>query len=406
MIDNDISGRHFGLAALPELLRVLSPLGSLTDAGRLARSVAEWVVATVASGCQVHLEKDGALTTLADLSQGSGPEPAVLAQVVASCENKVIPAGSPDRAWVVLPLRAEAESIGTLSVLVDCPSGGGLEPSSYRGLAMVASILAGALSHGVSQQRANRVSQALQASLLPNALPRGDWFELSARYLPGTADLRIGGDWYDSQVMPDGSVALSVGDVAGHGVEAAAQMGELRSAMVALRLVRSAPDELISVVHQLASDMSYFATVVCVRLDPAGNLQWASAGHLPPLVIRHDGGARFLETVQSPPLGVGRPGRVPVNRYRLSPGDVVLLYTDGLVERRDLDIEESLELLAARAVQHADRSIDELIDGMLTELDHPLSTGDDVAILGARWRPVAPVRTRAEPQRLQATEAR
>jgi hypothetical protein len=385
MIHDDAPSTHVSISALPDLLRVLAPLRSVTQPAGLARSVAEWIVATVAYDCQVHLVKDRHLTTLVDLHRGPAPEPAVLAQVATSSEKKVIPDFSPGRIWVVLPLRADAESIGTLSMLVDYPSEG-LAPSYHRGLEVVASTLARALSEAVSQQRANRVSQALQTSLLPGALPKGEWFELCARYLPGTADLRIGGDWYDSQIMPDGAVALSVGDVAGHGIEAATQMGELRSAMVALRLVRSAPDELISVVHRLATGMSYFATVICARLDPAGNLRWASAGHLPPLVIHEEGDAELLETDQSPPLGVGHPGRVPVNRYRLSPGDIVFLYTDGLIERRDRDIGESLDSLVAGAVQYSRRSIDELIDDMVKERDHPSSTGDDVAILAARWR--------------------
>ena len=125
--------------------------------------------------------------------------------------------------------------------------------------------------------------------------------------------------------MSDGTVALSVGDIAGHGMEAAAQMGEVRSAMAALRLVRRAPDELIPLLHRLAEDMDYFATVICARLDPTGNLQWASGGYLPPLVVREDGTGDLLGTNQSPPLGVGYKGRVPLNRHRLDPDDTVVI---------------------------------------------------------------------------------
>lgn len=385
MTYEEVRSRKVGLCALPDLLGVLAPLRSLTDPAKLARSVSERIVATVASGCQVHLLENGALTTLVDLSDGPVPEPAVIAQVAVSLEPQVLEHVSSDRAWVVLPLLAKAGPIGALSVLVGSPAGH-LGPSQHRDLASVASTLAQAMSEAVAYRRASGVSQALQASLLPGALPTGDWFELAARYLPGTADIHVGGDWYDSQVMPDGTLALGVGDVAGHGVEAAARMGELRSAMVALRLVRSAPNELIAVLHRLALDMHCFATVVCARINPSGHLQWASAGHLPLLVIHDDGEAELLGTDQSPPLGAGQVPHVPVNRHRLRPGDIVLIYTDGLIERRDQGIDESLEVLRAGGAKWARHTIEELVNGLVALRDHPLSTGDDVAILAARLR--------------------
>jgi serine phosphatase RsbU (regulator of sigma subunit) len=398
-MNDEARGKAVGLGALPDLLRALSPLRSMADPVALSRSVSEWIVATVATGCEVHLVDSGGLITLVDIRDSPPPGPVVVADVVASCEPQILEDALGDRAWIVLPLLAKAGCIGALSMLVACPAAG-LGASHRRGLAAVASTLAGAISEAQAQQQAKHVSQARQASLLPGALPEADWLELSARYVPGTADLRIGGDWYDSQVMPDGTVALSVGDVAGHGIEAAAQMGELRSAMVALRLVRSAPDELISVVHRLASDMSYFATVVCARLGPTGKLQWASAGHLPPLVVHHNGETEVLGTDQSPPLGVGYAGRVPVNRYELTPGDTVLLYTDGLVERRGVDIAEGLEALAACAGAHHHEDVDQLIKDLVAQLEHPLSTGDDVAILAARWSGKLPTPRRSHvPQR-------
>jgi Stage II sporulation protein E (SpoIIE) len=378
--------RRPSLAALPELLEVLSPLESISDRVGLAKAVTGWVAATVAADCLVHLVEDGQPKELFVRSwTGPGPEVSVLQGVVASSAMAVAPAPSPQQAWVVLPLSVGGRAFGALSMLIDsAPEEIGRH--HLQGLGRVASALAQAIGEARMNKRANQVSQALQASLLPGALAEGDWFELAARYVPGTADLRIGGDWYDSQVMPDGTVALSVGDIAGHGVEAALQMGELRSAMSALRLVRSAPDELISVVHRLAADMDYFATVTCVRLDPTGNLQWASAGHLPPLVVRDDGTARLLSTNQTPPLGVGYAGKVPLNRYRLNPEDTVVIYTDGLVERRDQAIHESLEMLSARAAQLTNMRLKEVVDSLVASRDYSGSTGDDVAVLAARWQ--------------------
>ena len=376
------------LAALPELLEVLSPLESISDRAGLANAVARWVEATIALGCVVHLVEDGQFKELSvhTRTQPWAPQ-TIVANVVASSTVAVVPGPSLRQSWVVLPLHVGSRAFGALSMLIDSPPEA-LGSDHLRGLGRVASTLARAVGEARSHRRASQVSQALQASLLPRALAEGDWFELAARYVPGTADLRIGGDWYDSQQMPDGTVALSVGDIAGHGVEAAAQMGELRSAMIALRLVRSAPDELISVVHRLAADMGYFATVICVRLDPTGNLQWASAGHLPPVVLRADGTTELLKTDQTPPLGVGCGDRAPLNRHRLNPDDTVIIYTDGLVERRDQAIHESLELLCGRAAQlEKSDSVKELVDHLVASRDYSGSTGDDIAVLAARWKP-------------------
>jgi len=374
------------LSALPELLEVLSPLESIANRTGVAKAVGRWIAATVAIDCAVHLVEDGCPRQVFVASKtGPGPEASLVASVVSSSAPAVAASLSPEEAWVVLPLRVGNRAFGALSILVDSPPED-LDGHHLQGLGRVASALARLVGEARLYRRATQVSQALQAALLPGALAEGAWFELAARYVPGNADLRIGGDWYDSQVMPDGTVALSVGDIAGHGVEAAAKMGELRSAMMALRLVRSAPDELISVVHRLAADMDYFATVTCVRLDPMGNLQWASAGHLPPLVVSENATARVLRTDQTPPLGVGYSGSVPLNRYRLDPRDTVIIFTDGLVERRDQAIGESLESLCARAALHERTALTELVDELLTIRDHPFSTGDDVALLAARWQ--------------------
>lgn len=386
MLEGDSpSKQRPSLAALPELLEMLSPLESIADRTGVAKAVGRWIAATVAVDCAVHLVEDRHPRQVFVASRtGPGPGTSLVATVMASSTVAVAAGPSPEQAWVVLPLRVGKRTVGALSVLVaSAPEE--LGHHHLQGLGRVASTLARLVGEARLYKRASQVSQALQASLLPGALAEGPWFELAARYVPGTADLRIGGDWYDSQVMPDGTVALSVGDIAGHGVEAAAKMGELRSAMMALRLVRSAPDELISVVHRLVADLDYFATVTCVRLDPTGNLQWASAGHLPPLAVS-DNAARILSTDQTPPLGVGYTGRVPLNRYRLNPRDTVLIFTDGLVERRDQVIDEGLELLCARAAEHDKTTLAELIDELLTIRDHPSSTGDDVAVLAARWQ--------------------
>ena len=373
------------LADLPQLVRVLSPLESMGDRRELARAVAEWILDTVAVGCRVHLHEEDGLQAIVDMGGQKPPDDAIVARVVESGRPEVETTPGSTIRWVVLPLKDSEVSLGALSVAVQGPPEQ-IDDGTWRDLRRVAAGLASAIIEAVAHERADQISQALQESLLPSALAVGNWFELAARYVPGTADLRIGGDWYDSQIMTDGTVALSVGDVAGHGVEAAAQMGELRSAMSALRMVRSAPDDLIAVVHRLTAEMGYFATAVCVRLDPTGNLLWASAGHLPPLVVHEDGQSDFLETQQSPPLGAGCVRGVPINRYRLNSGDTVLLYTDGLIERRDVPLDVSLEELADHISVRKWASTGELVDELLTNRDQSHYTGDDIAILAARWR--------------------
>ncbi len=371
-----------GLQGLPGLLAMLSPLQAIADRKALARAVAEQICDRVAVCCVVHAREAGELRVMVDAGSEHLPPPDV-ARVVASGRPALF-AGSGGPLWVVLALRGPAGGFGALSVALDASAEEAAE--ALGDLQEVADALGSAIADATDHERATQISQALQTSLLPSALPVGEWFDLAARYVPGTMDLRIGGDWYDAQMLPNGTLALSVGDVAGHGIDAAAQMGELRAAMVALRLVRSAPDELISVLQRLASDMGYFARVICARLAPSGLLRWSSAGHLPPIVMHADGLVDVLQSHQSPPLGVGSVGRVMVNSYRLGAGDAVLLYTDGLVERRDEPIDVSLGRLTARVAGSVRGSSALLIDDLVARFDPSGATGDDIAVLAARWR--------------------
>jgi hypothetical protein len=385
MLQEDHETTIPSLAALPILVSVLSPLESMRDRRQLTKAVAQWIVDTVAIGCQIHLLEGPDLRAVATLGTVKAPDTVLVERVIESGKPDVLAERAGPATWVVLPLGREDSAFGALSVALSEPAEE-INALHMRDLSRVASGLAFAITEAAAHERANQISQTLQASLLPADLAVGPWFDLAARYVPGTADLRIGGDWYDSQILTDGTVALSVGDVAGHGVEAAAQMGELRSAMAALRLVRSAPDDLIAMVHRLTIEMGYFATVVCMRLDPTGNLLWASAGHLPPLVVHEDGQSELLETDQSPPLGAGCTRGVPINRHRLNPEDTVLLYTDGLVERRDVSLDHSLQLLVDRINGPGWTSTTDLVDEVIGNRDHGDYTGDDIAVLAARWR--------------------
>jgi PAS domain S-box-containing protein len=239
-------------------------------------------------------------------------------------------------------------------------------------------------------QREHRIAETLQRSLLPERLPQIDGLELAARYLPGTRGAAIGGDWYDVLERPDGRVALVVGDVVGHGLRAAATMGQLRNAFRAYGLVESSPAEVVARINRLVMSgvEDAMATVVYVVLDrETGELSFSAAGHPPPLVLAPDG-PRFLEGGRSVPIGASDPAVFREANAVLPPGSSLLLYTDGLVERRDVGLEARLEQLAEVAGA-ADEGLDALCDRVIDVVLGEGEPGDDVALLAVRPLPVA-----------------
>jgi serine phosphatase RsbU (regulator of sigma subunit)/methanogenic corrinoid protein MtbC1 len=223
-----------------------------------------------------------------------------------------------------------------------------------------------------------RVAETLQRSLLPDELPSVPGLTLAARYVPGTND-RVAGDWYDALVLEDGQVALAIGDVAGKGVKAAARMGEIRTAVRAYAIDERDPSIILSRVNRLVAE-DQMATALLAVLDPAtGAWRQASAGHLPPLVIDPDGRASFLSGGHGGPLMVYTP--VAPAEVVMEPGTRVLLFTDGLVERRDEPLDFSLERLRKAAEEApADLGLEELCD-LLLRLAPAGEGRDDIALL-------------------------
>jgi serine phosphatase RsbU (regulator of sigma subunit)/CheY-like chemotaxis protein/anti-sigma regulatory factor (Ser/Thr protein kinase) len=214
-------------------------------------------------------------------------------------------------------------------------------------------------------------SKALQQSLLGRPEVASTAVAAAWRYLPGTAELEVGGDWYDLIERDDGRVLVAVGDVVGHGVQAATAMGKLRSAMGALGLVVDSVPELLGRLDQFAEKIeeARFGTVAAVQLQPeTGELRYSLAGHPPPLVIDREGEARFLEGGAGLPLCLsldGANGR-PEGRAFLAEGSTLILYTDGLIERRADSIDSGLARLKnaaiARAGYEPERLCDEIVD--------------------------------------------
>ena len=196
----------------------------------------------------------------------------------------------------------------------------------------------------------HRIAETLQQSLIP-ALPELDHVDLAGCYLPGTEGLEVGGDWYDAIPLPDGSVTLVIGDVVGKGVAAAAQMGQLRNALRAYVLEGFSPGAVLSKLNHLTLSLSgsTFATLLVLRYEPGDHtVQWCRAGHLPALVRRADGTVELLDGDGSPPIGVFEGVTFRESQRRLQPDDVVVLYTDGLVEKPGEDIDVSIDQLAHR----------------------------------------------------------
>ncbi|MEU6071601.1 PP2C family protein-serine/threonine phosphatase [Streptomyces sp. NPDC047082] len=187
---------------------------------------------------------------------------------------------------------------------------------------------------------------ALQRGMLPRDLPTAPRFHLAVQYAPACYGLNVGGDWYDAFAMPDGRIGLSIGDVQGHNIEAAAFMGQVRAGLRALASVTSEPGELLTRTNDLLLSLGseLFATCTFVRLDPStGVLESARAGHIPFVWATADGQAGIAGDDGGPPLGIEKGVEYPVARFRLTTGGVFILLTDGVVEGPRLSVDEGLD---------------------------------------------------------------
>ena len=238
-------------------------------------------------------------------------------------------------------------------------------------------------------EREHRIAETLQRSLLPERLPQIAGLSISARYLPAGQGEAVGGDWYDALELMDGRVAIVVGDVVGHGLRAAAAMGQLRNAFRAYALIESSPADVMARVNRLAAsgtEESVLGTVLLLMLDrETGALTYTSAGHPPPLVLGPDG-PEFLEDGRSMPVGAAEAAVFREGTATLAPGSTLLLYTDGLVERRDATLDEQLQLLAEVA-DRVEGSVDDVCNGVLAGVLGAEAGADDVALIAVRTDP-------------------
>jgi PAS domain S-box-containing protein len=244
-----------------------------------------------------------------------------------------------------------------------------------------------------SRDREHEIAGRLQRSMLEGELPTDPRFELGVTYLPSDEGAHVGGDWYDAFWIGEESVAVVVGDVVGRGIEAAATMGQLRSAIRALASTGLAPGALLGALDGYARrhGIGQMATVAYAEIDlRAGTMRVACAGHMPPAVVAPDRAPRFILDGRSAPLDAyADPTTRPETEVRLPDGALLVLFTDGLIERVDRSLSDGLEAIVGALETRRDVPAQLLADELTRAMVADRRTNDDVCVVALRLRPPA-----------------
>jgi len=292
------------------------------------------------------------------------------------------------RSLLGVPLIIEGKLIGVLHI-------GSLVPRVFdlRDLAVLelaAARAAPAIERGRlinALEREHRNTVMLQRSLLPRQLASTGGVTVAARYLPARGE--VGGDWYDTIELPGGQIGVAIGDVVGHGLMAASLMGQLRTALRAYALDGHGPGRTLELVDRFASSLEEepMATAAYAVVDAnEGVARFASAGHPPPVLVSAAGEARVLDTTPAPPIGAFGYRTSTEQELSLEPGDTLLLYTDGLVERPKIPLSASIEELVL-ALQGS-LGAEEVCLMAMDRLVPRLGARDDVAVIAVQLQPV------------------
>lgn len=399
--------------------RTRGRLAFLAEAGRLLagrmgrgdilRRVTELAAARLAPSVAFYLEQDGVLRRAAvvhlDPSGGLAPllEPEsvpVLADVpVARCFRSGRPevlraTGRADdelrsaglSGCVFAPVSSRSSTLGVLCVarfagrppFTDGDVDVTVELAARAGLAVENADL---------YEQEHRVAETLQRAVLPSRLPEIPGADVAARYLPASAGIEVGGDWYDAFDLRDGRVGIVVGDVAGHGLRAAAAMGQLRNALRAYAVDGDPPGVVLHRLGRLLRDEpeAPFATAIYGAYEPAsGRVVLSNAGHPPPLLVA-GGSPNHVAAATAPPLGVTEAPPAPDVELVLGPDDLLLLYTDGLVERRREHLDVGMARLVASLASHAaDQPVALLCETVVADVLQGVPQEDDVCVLALR----------------------
>jgi anti-sigma regulatory factor (Ser/Thr protein kinase)/putative methionine-R-sulfoxide reductase with GAF domain len=300
-----------------------------------------------------------------------------------------------------VPLLVEGRVIGVLHI-------GTCERRDFtdddvRLLRVAADRAAMAIDHaGMSEQR--HLAEALQRTLMPATLPDAPGVRIAGRYRPALSGARLGGDWYDTFDLPDGRAAIVVGDVVGRGVPAAILMAQMRTAVRAFASEGHGPADVAGRLNDLLlrEGGQPTATLSYLALDQeTSRVTAVSAGHLPPLLIDAEGQADYLDLPAGPPVGAARIAHFREAQFDVPLGSLLVLYTDGLVERREEPLEAGLERLRTTAAAIGSSSPQAFCDAVLSNVLKDVDQEDDVALIGLQTVPLGAVlklRLAAEPE--------
>ena len=292
-----------------------------------------------------------------------------------------------EQAWAVLPLVTPAEPVGGLYLVYDAERTFDEDDQAY--LQALAGQCTMAVARARMHEREHRQVVSLQDALLPKRLPDLPGIDAAFRYIPGSLDTEVGGDWYDLFGFQDGRLGMVVGDVIGKGVTAAAGMGRVRAALRALAYSDPSPRAVLTGLDRLfdaTENAESLTTVVYAVYDPAaGSLVMSDAGHLPLLVITAEGEVRYVDaTPEATPLGWSEE-RIE-HLLSLRPGDIVVGFSDGLVETRVDSLDEGLARLRAAALSAPDMALEPLLDHLVETMLREHEQDDDVTLLAVRVR--------------------
>jgi PAS domain S-box-containing protein len=306
-------------------------------------------------------------------------------------------AAAAPRALMASPLTVKGRMAGVVEIATRKERR--FTPEEESLLVLMADRAGLAIEHARAYEREVDTVEMLQRSLLPEKLPVLPGLKIAARYEPGGVGVNVGGDWYDAIPLDDGTVGLAMGDVVGHGLGAASLMGQLRHAARAYALEGHSPPAVLDRLDRLVRSLpgAQMATLLYLVVDSdLQTVRFASAGHVPPLVVDPNGEPRFLEGAPNPPLGVFDSSGHEEITAKLEPGSTIVLYTDGLVEERGVSIDAGLEALRQAARDPADPV--ELCDHLVATMLGIHPAHDDIAVLALQALPA-----RAEPLHLEVS---
>jgi serine phosphatase RsbU (regulator of sigma subunit) len=404
-LDTDEAVQRFAELVVPLLadwciVSVIDPDGTRRDVGRAHKDPA--LVQAMHQYADLRVATNNATAPVPLMLRD--PKPVVFPELTAEIVRSMVPDGEARRVLAPLrpaaaagfPLIARGEVIGGFT-LINEPERGAHTEAELRTAEIASRRAALALDNARLSAANQQVAERLQLSLLsPPVQPRS--LQLAVRYRPATQGMSIGGDWYDAFQQPDGDTVLVIGDVMGHDIEAAAAMGQVKTLVRAIAFDRleEPAGVLRRVDHALVGlAIPTMATALVCRVEQTEGvdgsvlrqLRWATAGHPEPLLLRPDGTVEDLAAPVGPPLGIGWLGPRVDGVTPLADGSTLLLFTDGLFERRGLLLDDGRALVRDLLQREGGRPLDEFCDVLLAEM---LGDGveDDVAVLAVRaYRP-------------------